>query len=115
MNSNRIGIMQGRLSNPINRKIQSFPISTWKEEFEKASNIGFDSIEWIFDDFLDNPIFFDEQIVEMRSLSEKYQIKISSLLADYFINNKLFNETQFGLQKNLAQLKKIIKITDFLK
>lgn len=108
MNSNKIGIMQGRLSNPINKKIQSFPIFTWKEEFEKASNIGFDSIEWIFDDFLDNPIFFDEQIVEIKSLSEKYQVKINSLLADYFINNKLFNETQFGLQKNLAQLKKII-------
>ena len=46
---NKIGIMQGRLSPPIDGRIQAFPINDWESEFEKASKIGFDCIEWIFD------------------------------------------------------------------
>ena len=48
--------MHGRLSEPINNKIQEFPIKTWKNEFKKASFFGFDSIEWIFDKYQKNPI-----------------------------------------------------------
>ena len=33
---NKIGIMSGRLSEPLTKKIQEFPRNTWKYEFEKA-------------------------------------------------------------------------------
>ena len=53
----RIGIMQGRLSKPINGKIQSFPINSWENEFYLAKNIGFELIEWVLDENVkDNPI-----------------------------------------------------------
>ena len=45
----KIGIMQGRLSEPQGEKIQAFPITSWQQEFKKASSCGFDVIEWIFD------------------------------------------------------------------
>ena len=41
----RIGIMQGRLSKPINGKIQSFPKNSWENEFYLAKDIGFELIE----------------------------------------------------------------------
>ena len=33
-----IGIMQGRLSKPLNGKIQSFPKNSWKDEFYLAKD-----------------------------------------------------------------------------
>ena len=40
----QVGIMQGRLSNQIGDSIQSFPGVYWKEEFDQASNLGFNTI-----------------------------------------------------------------------
>ena len=50
--------MQGRLSSRKDNRIQSFPTKYWEKEFEIASDIGFDSIEWVIDDdgIDDNPI-----------------------------------------------------------
>ena len=53
----KLGIMQGRLSKPLNGKIQSFPKDTWKKEFYDAKEIGFELIEWVLDEDLKyNPI-----------------------------------------------------------
>ena len=38
--NNKIGIMSGRLSQPINQAIQTFPKETWKDEFEKANGVS---------------------------------------------------------------------------
>ena len=55
--TSRIGIMQGRLSRPLNGRIQSFPINTWEKEFYLAKEIGFELIEWVLDENIkDNPI-----------------------------------------------------------
>jgi beta-galactosidase GanA len=45
--NNKIGIISGRLSPPIDNNIQQFPSNYWKKEFEKANRLGFDVIEWI--------------------------------------------------------------------
>ena len=47
--SERIGIMQGRLSKPVNGKIQAFPFNNWENEFKIASEIGYACIEWVID------------------------------------------------------------------
>jgi len=44
-----LGSMQGRLSQPLNDKIQHFPITKWQEEFHTASKIGLSSIEWVYE------------------------------------------------------------------
>ena len=43
------GVMQGRLSTKIGKKIQAFPSKNWKEEFSKAKSLGLKSIEWTLD------------------------------------------------------------------
>ena len=105
----RIGIMCGRLSKPINNKIQAFPISTWRNEFAKAEDIGFELIEWVIDINLKNPILNDEGIKEIKLYSDKHHISINSVSADYFMSKLLFNVPKNDLEKNLDVLKKILK------
>lgn len=107
--SGRIGIMQGRLSEPIEGRIQAFPESTWKKEFEIASKIGFELIEWVFDENLENPILTGEGINEIKHLSSKYNLLINSVCADYFMNNKLFGLPDSTIAKNMEILHKLIK------
>ena len=104
----KIGIMQGRLSKPHDSKIQSFPVSSWKQEFEKATKCGFEVIEWIFDEYKPNPILSSEGISEINSLCKKHNIIINSICADYFMMKKLFHESQSNLEKNITVLKELI-------
>lgn len=103
----KIGIMEGRLSDPIDNQIQAFPRNSWDKEFEKASNCGFELIEWIFDLYENNPIF--DQIKTIQTLSEKYSVKINSVCADYFMEKRLFNVSELDLEKNLKVLKNLIE------
>lgn len=100
--------MQGRLSKPYHNKIQSFPVSSWKQEFEKATKCGFGIIEWIFDEYEPNLILSSEGISEINSLCKKHDIIINSICADYFMTKKLFHESQNNLEKNITVLKKLI-------
>ena len=47
---NKVGVIQGRLSPRPYPKLQEFPWRTWRKEFEHAEKIGFDFIEWIFEE-----------------------------------------------------------------
>lgn len=111
---NKIGIMQGRLSLPINRKIQSFPQNSWKDEFASASSCGFEVIEWIFDIFEKNPIMQNDGIYEIKEISDKTGISINSILADYFMEKKLVNVSEFELEQNLNILVKLLENTSKL-
>jgi len=104
---NKIGVMQGRLSNPVNNEIQAFPMKEWKEEFSKAEEIGYDLIEWIFDS-LENPIMSDKGVLEMRKNIENSKINIHSVCADYFMKNLLFDLPKNELKKNFEVLVKLI-------
>ncbi|PBO85664.1 MAG: xylulose 5-phosphate 3-epimerase [Thaumarchaeota archaeon] len=100
--------MSGRLSPQINKQIQTFPSDFWKDEFQKANTCGFDSIEWIFD-LNNNPILHDDGLEEMRSLSKKYDVMISAVCADYFMQKMLFNVGKSDLKQNLDLLQKLIQ------
>lgn len=102
----KIGVMQGRLSHPIHNTIQAFPENSWAQEFESAQKIGLDSIEWIFDTFEKNPLM-EKKFNEINNLISKFQININSVCADYFMANKLFNESETNIKKNLEVLKQL--------
>ncbi|MFH1133496.1 MAG: sugar phosphate isomerase/epimerase family protein [Nanoarchaeota archaeon] len=89
---NRIGIMQGRLSTPFDGRIQFFPVHTWREELALAQQAGFDCIEWVFEQetLQKNPLMNDKGIAEIKELSEKHHIRISSICANYFMKDLLF-------------------------
>ncbi|MBN2421604.1 sugar phosphate isomerase/epimerase [Candidatus Woesearchaeota archaeon] len=106
---NRIGVMQGRLSPPVNNRIQAFPKDSWKNEFYSANKVGLDCIEWIFEeDISQNPVFNRDGINEIKQVIEKTGVNIYSVCADYFMKNKLFGEPAEKLQKNMNVLKNLI-------
>ncbi len=106
--ANQLGIMSGRLSVSINNRIQEFPIDSWREEFEKAHNIGYDVIEWVFD-LNKNPIMYDDGVKEIKSHCVSSGIKINSVCADYFMINLLFNASDSQLSQNTSVLKTLIR------
>lgn len=101
--TNPIGIVQGRLSAPINRMIQAFPKDTWEDEFRIASEIGFDAMELIFDG-PENPLFHTDDAQEIQALANSANIFVSSVSADYTMFCPLFGETRTESLKVILEL-----------
>lgn len=91
-----IGIMQGRLSPLQDGRFQFFP-KNWQAEFSLAKELGFDSIEWIYEEntwnvhWGFNPILSPELRDEIRKISSKNGVGINSICADYFVDNGLLS------------------------
>lgn len=90
---NPIGIMQGRLSPPGPRP-QSFPSATWRDEFEHARSCGFERLEWLVTaDGLDqNPLCSDAGIADLRRLSDRTGLEVSSVCADCCLSRPLIGD-----------------------
>jgi hexulose-6-phosphate isomerase len=110
-NINPIGIMQGRLSPPIDGRIQCFPAQQWEDEFPKARECGFELLEWIFgpDAWEQNPILSDDGINRIRRLSERVGVRVISLCADYFMFNPLVSVEPSARQERMEMLKTLIR------
>ena len=106
----KFGIMQGRLSPPINNLIQHYPSDCWEEEFSLCKHFGFQCIEWIFEyqNFTENALFNDQGIEKIKYLSDLNNVKINSVVADYFMINKFFNENERQIEENINVFKTLI-------
>jgi len=98
-----IGIMQGRLSSPKDKRIQFFP-ENWEREFELASLAQFDCIEWLYDfhDAKINPLATNEGIEKIKSLMQHHNVKINSLCAHCFIEKLLVGASAEEKNESLA-------------
>ena len=103
---NKLGIMLGRLSPPINNSIQAFPVNSWKHEFKKAEEIGFEKIEWIFDTQV-NPMMDDSGIKEIKKYTDKFSIEINSVCADFFMEQPIHCDDETIALKSVSVLKKV--------
>ena len=99
--------MQGRLSEPIENEIQAFPVNSWKSEFTKAEKIGFELIEWIFDD-RKNPIMDVDGIKEIGDCLTNHKVGVNAVCADYFMKKLLFSISSSELENNLKVLRNLI-------
>lgn len=106
--------MSGRLSEKIEDRIQIFPINRWEEEFQRASKIGFDLIEWIFDTVPNNPIMNKQGIKKMEKLQKEFRVEVNSVCADYFMEKRLFNISEMEVKQNLEILNQLIQNCNFL-
>ena len=113
----KIGIMQGRLSPPVGRAIQEFPVGHWKNEFQSLDLLpvlpyyspDVDNIEWIVTEevFTRNPLF--DSTISFKDLP------IHSICADVLLGKEFPNEdflnTYLKPIINYANLKGVRKIT----
>lgn len=104
MVENRVGFMQGRLSEIIDNKIQAFPWKEWQLEFKRANQLGIRNMEWTLDidRIYENPIMTCEGRQLIRSLSAEYSLSIPSLTGDCFMQSpfwKCKGNSKIALQK----------------
>ena len=106
-----IGIMQGRLVPPTGDQIQCFPRENWREEFPRAAQAGLAFIEWIYDvhgaDV--NPLGSEEGVEQMRALAAEHKVAISSVCADYFIDQPLVRAGSSQRQERIEKLKWLLE------
>ncbi len=102
----KLGIMQGRLLPPVDNQIQAFPGDNWRNEFSICKKLGLGCMEWIFEykTMELNPFYSDDGIKEMMHLINLYTVRIGSLLADYFMEKKLFGENSSEIKKSVEML-----------
>lgn len=108
---NKIGIMQGRLTPPIKGKIQAFPWNAWKQEFQTASDLGFNEIEFIFEseDYKNNPLYTPEGLEEIEKLTEDTNVLVRYVCADYFMEKPFVRVSEKERRQNIDILKVLIE------
>ena len=97
----RVGVLQGRLSKPVNKKMQEFPSNTWKSEFNVLNIIGLSGIEWLItpNNNLNNPLFIDDNLPS----------NILSVCVDTMVNNSFYND-EFMNQNLVPVLDKMVEL-----
>lgn len=78
----KLGIIQGRLSEPIDNHIQEFPEEKWEDEFHKITLLSLSHIEWIVTEKSFNNKIFNTNI-------KKYSNSISSVCCDHLISESI--------------------------
>lgn len=108
---NKVGIIQGRLSPRPFPKLQEFPWNTWEKEFEYAQKIGFDFIEWIFEEknYKENPIWNNKGQKKIRKHIMETGITVESVCADYFLEKPFFRRNGYTVNQNVDILIELIK------
>jgi sugar phosphate isomerase/epimerase len=98
VNTNKIGVMQGRLSKATGDRIQSFPNETWKNEFNLASKLGLKKIEWVidFDVYHTNPLLIKSDLPKIKQLIKNEGVTIPSICVDYFATHPPILSAQIG-------------------
>lgn len=86
--------MQGRLSPPLNGKIQAFPWDSWEREFQFAATAGARAIEFIFeaDRWRHNPLLSPGGREVIAKLCRHHGVSVETLCLDYFMTVPLWEE-----------------------
>lgn len=110
---NSIGIMQGRLTESLGRGIQFFPYEGWQAEFEKASEIGLNEIEWIFDypNYQNNPLWTKDGQTEICNVIQSTGIKVHSVCWDYFMRRPFYKQEITKQEEVLEENKEFVQHT----
>lgn len=102
--------MQGRLSPPVNKRIQAFPQDTWQQEFFLAKEINIEQIDWIVeaDTLYENPLLSADGAQAIKNVLAKTGVHIGAVCADYFMDCPLIRCSDSELKERLNLLELLI-------
>lgn len=102
--------MQGRLSEPLGRGIQFFPLAEWEREFALAAECGLDEIEFIFDydNYQNNPLWSERGVSRIKALIKNHGVAVRHICADFFMVQPFFRTSEAKRSENVNLLKKLI-------
>lgn len=103
----RLGVVQGRLSKPVDNHIQEFPFDDWEHEFKLIQELGLDHIEWLI-----TKKAFENGVLELDA--KKYSNKITSIGCDNLTNKNIGSKNflddqldpicQFAIKNNIKAI-----------
>jgi sugar phosphate isomerase/epimerase len=110
LNNNQFGIIQGRLTQSPPGELQWFPQENWRDEFNIASGLGIDYIELFAETQhnLENPIWTDRGINQIKKLVMHNNLTSYALCNDYIIEHSFLDEKV--IQQNIDLLEQGKKI-----
>lgn len=105
-----IGFMQGRLSLPVNGKIQAFPWDYWRAEFATAEANGFGLMEWTLDQdrLHENPLMTPAGREEIRALARRHGVRVLSLTGDCFMQAPFYKVSGAARRALLDDFRNVI-------
>lgn len=120
--SHKIGVMQGRLLPKYKNRYQAHPVGYWEDEFEIASSLGIDLIEFILDhnDYEENPLMSLSGCKKISSICNQTGVEVKTICADYFMDAPLHSvdlsvATMSGaVLRELLVNSRIIGVTDIV-
>ncbi len=101
-----IGFMQGRLSNLLNGRIQSFPVENWEKEFQIAGENQISRLEWTIDTltYSKNPLVNTDEINKINYISRVNGVVIPSVTCDYYMENPHWNPNGEDIEREITRI-----------
>jgi len=105
-----IGFMQGRLSPPVDGRIQAFPAAHWRAEFALAARHGFGLMEWTIDQdgFDENPLLTPAGRAEIAMLCRRHAVAVRSVTADAVMQAPFYKAEGTAAADRLDALRRMI-------
>lgn len=102
--------MQGRLSPPVDGKIQAFPWTHWRDEFALAERHEFALLEWTLDHerMDENPLMTVVGRQEIDALSRRHGVDVGSLTGDCFMQAPFYKARGNRRRALIEELKAIL-------
>jgi len=98
--------MQGRLSDLIEGRIQTFPEENWKSEFLLARENKIEMMEWTIDTltYSNNPLVNGTQVEEIARLSDVNGVRIPSVTCDYYMENPHWEANDIDIEGDVRTI-----------
>ncbi len=107
---NSLGVMQGRLLPKYKNRYQAHPVGYWENEFEIASRLNLQFIEFIFDynEYELNPLFYKLGINKITSIIEKTSVGVRSVCADFLMESPLHSKNPALVEQSQLVISKLL-------
>lgn len=109
--TNKIGVMQGRLLPKYKGRYQAHPVGYWQDEFYLAEEIGLDLIEFIvdFEEVEKNPLTSPSGLDELLQVMKNSNVSVKSICADYFMTAPIHDENERNAYRSVEFLNFLIE------
>jgi L-ribulose-5-phosphate 3-epimerase len=99
---NSLGVMQGRLLPKYKGRYQAHPVGYWDKEFEVASGLNLQFIEFIFDynEYELNPLYSKLGINNILRTIEKTSVGVRSVCADFLMESPFHSKNPAQVEKS---------------
>lgn len=107
---NSLGVMQGRLLPKYKNRYQAHPVDYWENEFEVASRLNLQFIEFIFDynEYELNPLYSKLGINKIISIIEKTSVGVRSVCADFLMESPLHSKNPALVEQSQLVIIKLL-------